>query len=105
MGSDKEEEEVAVIKRGGASAMAWFMCSLMVGIGGVAMLVWWRFKFHPTNRQLWMVPVGLILLGTPLITWLSIFLSSTLLCCPFRSNTAARIQACVPDGDHLDATA
>ncbi|XP_062209081.1 uncharacterized protein LOC133910858 [Phragmites australis] len=46
-----------------------------VGLAGAGVLVWWAVAFHPAQEQLWMVPVGLILLGTPLIGWLSLFAS------------------------------
>ncbi|OEL37615.1 hypothetical protein BAE44_0001364 [Dichanthelium oligosanthes] len=46
-----------------------------VGLAGAGVLVWWAVAFHPTHEQLWMVPVGLVLLGTPLVAWLSLFAS------------------------------
>ncbi|KAG0553010.1 hypothetical protein BDA96_01G558200 [Sorghum bicolor] len=46
-----------------------------VGLAGAGVLVWWALAFHPARQQLWMVPVGLVLLGTPLLAWLSIFAS------------------------------
>uniref|UniRef100_A0A0D9Z1J0 Uncharacterized protein n=1 Tax=Oryza glumipatula TaxID=40148 RepID=A0A0D9Z1J0_9ORYZ len=45
------------------------------GVAGAAVLVWWAVAFHPAHEQLWMVPVGLVLLGTPLVAWLSLFAS------------------------------
>lgn len=39
------------------------------------MLGWWEHQYHPGNRQLWMVPVGLILFLTPLFAWLSLVIS------------------------------
>uniref|UniRef100_A0A0D9VP01 Uncharacterized protein n=1 Tax=Leersia perrieri TaxID=77586 RepID=A0A0D9VP01_9ORYZ len=45
------------------------------GVAGAAVLVWWAVVFHPAHEQLWMVPVGLVLLGTPLVAWLSLFAS------------------------------
>ncbi|KAK9279484.1 hypothetical protein L1049_013163 [Liquidambar formosana] len=51
------------------------LCSFLVSIAGGLMLVWWEVEFHPTNTQLWMVPFGLIMFGTPVIVWFSIFLS------------------------------
>ncbi|XP_020085047.1 uncharacterized protein LOC109707917 [Ananas comosus] len=50
---------------------------LLLGLGGAALLVWWALAFHRSNRQLWMVPVSLVLLGTPVVTWLSVFTSAT----------------------------
>ncbi|KAJ1272352.1 hypothetical protein BS78_06G195300 [Paspalum vaginatum] len=46
-----------------------------VGLGGAALLVWWALAFHPANARLWMVPAGLVLLGTPVLAWLSILAS------------------------------
>ncbi|XP_066359851.1 uncharacterized protein [Miscanthus floridulus] len=46
-----------------------------VGLAGAGVLVWWALAFHPAHQQLWMVPVGLVLLGTPLLAWLSLFAS------------------------------
>ncbi|CAN6290833.1 unnamed protein product [Urochloa humidicola] len=46
-----------------------------VGLAGGGVLVWWAVAFHPAHQQLWMVPVGLVLLGTPLVAWLSLFAS------------------------------
>nr|XP_051196232.1 uncharacterized protein LOC127309407 [Lolium perenne] len=48
---------------------------VVVGLGGGALLVWWAAAFHRANARLWMVPVGLVLLGTPLVVWLSVFAS------------------------------
>uniref|UniRef100_A0A0E0EXB4 Uncharacterized protein n=1 Tax=Oryza meridionalis TaxID=40149 RepID=A0A0E0EXB4_9ORYZ len=45
-----------------------------VGLGGAALLVWWVLTFHPANARLWMVPAGLVLLGTPILAWLSLCL-------------------------------
>ncbi|CAL9102938.1 unnamed protein product [Musa acuminata var. zebrina] len=57
------------------AALAASCCLLIVGIGGGALLTWWAVSFHHSNERLWMVPVGLVLLGTPLLAWLSIFAS------------------------------
>ncbi|KAL5209146.1 hypothetical protein ABZP36_004769 [Zizania latifolia] len=49
------------------------------GVAGAAVLLWWAVAFRPAHEQLWMVPVGLVLLGTPLVAWLSLFASGA---CP-----------------------
>ncbi|KAG2555105.1 uncharacterized protein LOC120647468 [Panicum virgatum] len=56
---------------------AWAAAAAVAGAGlaGAAVLVWWALAFHPAHQQLWMVPVGLVLLGTPLVAWLSLFAS------------------------------
>ncbi|KAK8449441.1 hypothetical protein SEVIR_7G219900v4 [Setaria viridis] len=46
-----------------------------VGLGGAALLVWWALAFHPAHARLWMVPAGLVLLGTPVMAWLSLLAS------------------------------
>lgn len=43
-----------------------------VGLAGAGALVWWALAFRPARQQMWMVPVGLVLLGTPLLAWLSL---------------------------------
>ncbi|XVE73644.1 hypothetical protein DITRI_Ditri11bG0135000 [Diplodiscus trichospermus] len=50
--------------------------SFLVSLAGGLMLAWWEYEYHPTNRQLWMVPFGLILFATPLIIWFAIFVSN-----------------------------
>ncbi|RDY01147.1 hypothetical protein CR513_15566, partial [Mucuna pruriens] len=57
-----------------------FISSLLLSITGGSMLGWWLHKYHPKNRQLWMVPFGLILLFTPVIVWFSLIISD--LCIP-----------------------
>ncbi|KAM3388674.1 hypothetical protein ACQJBY_011051 [Aegilops geniculata] len=51
-----------------------------VGLGGAALLVWWALAFHPAHARLWMVPAGLVLLGTPVLAWLSLFASGPCRC-------------------------
>lgn len=56
----------------------WIICLglLFVSMVGGVILGWWSSKFHPSNRQLWMVPLGLILLVTPIIICFAILLES-----------------------------
>ncbi|THU56620.1 hypothetical protein C4D60_Mb11t19170 [Musa balbisiana] len=61
-------------------ALAANCCLLLVGVCGGALLAWWALSFHRSNEQLWMVPVGLVLLGTPVFVWLSIFASGVCTC-------------------------
>ncbi|XP_042437532.1 uncharacterized protein LOC122023476 [Zingiber officinale] len=51
-------------------------CLALTGLAGVGILAWWGVVFHPSNSQLWMVPVGLIMVGTPLFVCLSLSASS-----------------------------
>lgn len=49
-----------------------------VSLAGGVMLIWWEWCFHATNRQQWMVPLGLILFVTPILVCFSIFISDFL---------------------------
>ncbi|KAH7863569.1 hypothetical protein Vadar_019294 [Vaccinium darrowii] len=51
------------------------LASLSISMVGGLMLFWWETRYHPTNRQLWMVPLALILLVTPLLVCLAAFFS------------------------------
>jgi hypothetical protein len=86
-GSRATKAAVTTMEMGGAAAeeeRAWSSWAFRAAVAGVAaagragagVLVWWAVVFHPATRQLWMVPVGLVLLGTPLLAWLSLFASS-----------------------------
>ncbi|KAJ1298997.1 hypothetical protein BS78_01G497300 [Paspalum vaginatum] len=71
---DLEEEEQLAEP---TAASRWAAAAGVAGVGlaGAGVLVWWAVAFHPGHQQLWMVPVGLVLLGTPLVAWLSLFAS------------------------------
>ncbi|CAL5030465.1 unnamed protein product [Urochloa decumbens] len=58
-----------------APPWSWLAGLVAVGLGGAALLVWWALAFHPANARLWMVPAGLVLLGTPVMAWLSLLAS------------------------------
>ncbi|XWS31990.1 hypothetical protein CRYUN_Cryun23aG0122200 [Craigia yunnanensis] len=77
MGSDKEERFETEMKEPTKIVKTYIACLwlFLVSLTGGLMLTWWEYKYHPTNRQLWMVPFGLILFTTPLIIWLAIFVS------------------------------
>ncbi|OMP08680.1 hypothetical protein COLO4_06217 [Corchorus olitorius] len=49
--------------------------SFLVSLSGGLLLAWWEHEYHPTYSQLWMVPVGLILFGTPVMIWFAISVS------------------------------
>ncbi|KAF3325075.1 hypothetical protein FCM35_KLT11232 [Carex littledalei] len=53
------------------------ICSLLVFLSGTAVIVCWSILFHPSNRQLWMVPFGLVLIGTPITVWCSVLASDS----------------------------
>ncbi|KAG2571747.1 hypothetical protein PVAP13_7KG119165 [Panicum virgatum] len=59
--------------RGAADALYVVAVGLVtVGLGGAALLMWWALAFLPAHEQLWMVPAGLVLLGIPILAWLSL---------------------------------
>ncbi|CAD6266350.1 unnamed protein product [Miscanthus lutarioriparius] len=45
-------------------------------MAGAALLAWWAVAFHPSYAQLWMVPLGLVLAGTPPVVCLALRFSS-----------------------------
>lgn len=75
--SDKEEVGGNRHEKIPKIVMRWIAClgALLVSIVGGMILVMWQLKFHRTNTQLWMVPVGLIILVTPVIVSVSSFVS------------------------------
>ncbi|KAJ7007928.1 hypothetical protein NC653_006838 [Populus alba x Populus x berolinensis] len=56
------------------------LLSILVCMAGGTLLLWWGCEYHPTNTQLWMVPLGLILLVTPVIAGVAAFVSETCNC-------------------------
>ncbi|XP_074589929.1 uncharacterized protein LOC141845822 [Curcuma longa] len=58
------------------TAVAINCCLLAAGAAGGALLAWWVQSFRRSNRQLWMVPAGLVLVGTPVFAWLSLLASA-----------------------------
>jgi hypothetical protein len=66
----------AAVRRAPWSRLSATVASLVVvGLGGAALLIWWALAFHPAHARLWMVPAGLVLFGTPVLAWLSLFAS------------------------------
>ncbi|KAK1684915.1 hypothetical protein QYE76_045763 [Lolium multiflorum] len=71
----------AMAKASPLSSMAGTVaCLVAVGLGGAALLVWWALAFHSSHARLWMVPAGLVLLGTPILAWLSLLASDPCRC-------------------------
>ncbi|KAL7606421.1 hypothetical protein Lser_V15G15674 [Lactuca serriola] len=56
--------------------MACFVSFLISMVGGL-ILLFWEIKYHPSNRQLWMVPFGLIMFLTPVLACFAAFISDT----------------------------
>lgn len=83
-GSSKEDMEAdaaAQLKRSFRGILRkWIACvgAFSISMVGGVMLTCWEMKYHQSNSQLWMVPFGLILLATPVVVWLSIFVSDIL---------------------------
>lgn len=58
-----------------ASVIILFLLSVLISVAGGSVLGWWLHKYHPDNRELWMVPFGLIFLLTPIVIWFSLIVS------------------------------
>ncbi|KAK8565654.1 hypothetical protein V6N12_059209 [Hibiscus sabdariffa] len=83
MGSDKEKMSESNPTEGPRKIVKTYaacLWSFLVSLGGGLLLGWWEYEYHPENRQLWMVPFGLILFSTPLIIWFAIFVSDICSC-------------------------
>lgn len=52
-----------------------FLLSMLISFTGGYVLAWWIHKYRSENRELWMVPFGLILFLTPLFIWFSLIVS------------------------------
>lgn len=48
------------------------VCLAAAAVAGAALLAWWAVAFHPSYAQLWMVPLGLVLAGTPPVVCLAL---------------------------------
>ncbi|KAK4420494.1 hypothetical protein Salat_1999800 [Sesamum alatum] len=64
-------------RRLGRTAKKWigWLGSMTLSLMGGLILAWWELNYHLTNHQQWMVPLGLILLVTPLIVCFAVFSS------------------------------
>ncbi|PRQ58580.1 putative ATP-synthase-associated protein [Rosa chinensis] len=77
MGSYKEDEDTSYsdLERSVVKRRAACFGSILVSVAGGLLLGWWEYQYHPSYRQLWMVPFGLILFATPVIVWFSLVVS------------------------------
>lgn len=78
MASDKEEKDtMSYPEQEGSVVKTRAACfgSILVSVAGGILLGWWEYQYHPSYRQLWMVPFGLILFATPVIVWFSLVVS------------------------------
>lgn len=55
-----------------AGSAAVDVCLAAAAVAGAALLAWWAVAFHPSYAQLWMVPLGLVLAGTPPVVCLAL---------------------------------
>ncbi|KAI0520447.1 hypothetical protein KFK09_007922 [Dendrobium nobile] len=59
-------------------SVIWLAAALLLILSSAAgggILAWWFLSFHRENQRLWMVPLGLVVLGAPLLACLSISFS------------------------------
>ncbi|KAF8024529.1 hypothetical protein BT93_F1644 [Corymbia citriodora subsp. variegata] len=91
MGSSSTDENIGQ-EEAGKKGRRWIGCgcgwAFAVSMAGGLMLGWWEHQYHRSNRQLWMVPVGLILFLTPLFAWLSLVISD--LCSSSSSSSVSK---------------
>ncbi|CAN8295925.1 unnamed protein product [Cochlearia groenlandica] len=57
------------------SSLMFVLYSMIVIMFGALVITYWHYKYHPTNSNLWMVPIGLILVATPSFLSLSVLIS------------------------------
>ncbi|KAJ4728042.1 Group XV phospholipase [Melia azedarach] len=74
--------------------------SFLVSMTGGLILGYWESEYHPTYNQLWMVPLGLILLITPVIAWLAVFVSELRMCWEEDASKAAQSVRSIDDSVH-----
>ncbi|OEL20133.1 hypothetical protein BAE44_0018849 [Dichanthelium oligosanthes] len=60
-------EEAAVVTEAAVD-----VCLAAAAMAGAALLAWWAVAFHPSYAHLWMVPLGLVLAGTPPVVCLAL---------------------------------
>ncbi|KFK42503.1 hypothetical protein AALP_AA1G002000 [Arabis alpina] len=61
-------------KKKNMSSKSFLLYSMIVSIFGGSFLSYWFYKYHPTNSNLWMVPIGLLSLVTPAFLSLSVLI-------------------------------
>ncbi|KAG0458788.1 hypothetical protein HPP92_021916 [Vanilla planifolia] len=52
------------------------VASIMMCSAGIGILGWWAWAFRPFNHHMWMVPLGLAMVGTPVVVLFSIAAAS-----------------------------
>lgn len=71
----KTDEKTWKEEKKSMSSMVFLLYSMIVVTFGGLFLSYWVYKYHPTNSNLWMVPVGLIFLITPAFLSISVLVS------------------------------
>lgn len=80
MGIERNGVEEVPRRRKTQKLLVLLLSSTLVSMVGGVILVYWIINYHPHNRELWMVPFGLIMFTTPPLVWfISIFAD---FCCP-----------------------
>ncbi|KAL5726763.1 hypothetical protein ACHQM5_000026 [Ranunculus cassubicifolius] len=77
MGLLQKKEDSSSTKNTLPTISLGFYCSFAVAAIGSLMLLWWTIAYHKANTHQWMVPMGLLLTGTPAIIWFSLFASDS----------------------------
>ncbi|KAF7826238.1 putative ATP-synthase-associated protein [Senna tora] len=72
---EENKEKQRILKQPRVVIFIFFLVSMVLSITGGCVLGWWVYKYHAANRELWMVPFGLILLLTPIVVWFSLIVS------------------------------
>uniref|UniRef100_A0A803KZT9 Uncharacterized protein n=1 Tax=Chenopodium quinoa TaxID=63459 RepID=A0A803KZT9_CHEQI len=86
MGVERNGVEEVPRKRKIQKILALLLLATLVSMIGGVVLVYWVIKYHPKNRELWMVPFGLVLFTTPPLVW---FISIAAdFCCPKEEQLA-----------------
>lgn len=97
--SGMKEEEERDEKRNGnmksCKTATWVVSMVVACLLGGLVFGWWEFQFHPTNRQLWMVPFSLILMIAPIFVLMSLLLNA--FCTSMDHNTISA----APSSDHV----
>ena len=71
-----DDPAAACRREAAAAVVAVDVCLTAAAMAGAALLAWWAVAFHPSYAQLWMVPLGLVLAGTPPVVCLALRFSS-----------------------------
>lgn len=73
----------------------WVISMVVACLMGGLVFGWWVFQFHPTNRQLWMVPFSLVLMIAPIFVMMSLLISA------FCNSMNQTTTSAAPSSDHV----